>query len=152
MGCEALAEEQLVVGSYHTRARLYGAGSKKMPQPLHRTVPLIYSICPKDKCNFVIAWKTPERSTVPSNTSALQAQRVQISPRTIKGKHTNTFATLQSCRWNSDFNEPEGWKGGNTRCINAPVSQDQTSENLWRSQWEKKKNKDEKTRPSAKQG
>lgn len=51
-------------------------------------------------------------------------------------KHTNTFDTLQSCRWNLDFNEPEGRNGGNTRCINAPVSPDQTSENLRRAQQE----------------
>lgn len=107
------------------------------PEHLYKTgQSTVHAYCLSEKKRGELS--SHEQSVVPlKNTSALQAQQVQISPRTRKEKkHTNTLNTLQSCQWNLDFNEPEGRNGGNTRCINAPVSPDQTSENLRRSQQE----------------
>lgn len=70
-------------------------------------------------------------------TSALQPPQVQISLLTIKKKKKKTPTRLHTSKLVGgilDFNKPEGKRGGNTRCINAPVSQDQSSGNLRRSQ------------------
>lgn len=72
---------------------------RRRRQPLHRAFPACTALVQK-KFKTVLAWKslsscmkTSEQSIVPLKTSALQAQQVQISPRTIKEKNTQTHST-----------------------------------------------------------
>lgn len=107
------------------------------PEHLYKTWP-VHSACIlfvwKKERRIVLAWT--KRRSLKKHICFAGATSANISTYKKRKKHTNTLNTLQSCQWNLDFNEPEGRNGGNTRCINAPVSPDQTSENLRRSQQE----------------
>lgn len=112
------AEEQQVEGSYHWRWQLCIASSKKKH---------VDSFC----------MKTPEQSRIfffKKKPSALQAQQVQMTARTIKAL---AFNALQSRWWNLDFNEPKGEKWRKHKLDKrSSIGPDQTSANLRRSQQE----------------